>query len=487
MKPRTSKPRRSGGGASTPSRGGGSTACSADPPAASCSAWSGSGSGGSGLARALTRRRRPKLQVAGPAARCGQLALELLLVLQQSLQVLQRFGRDAGVGRQPDGGIERAGQGLACSAPPRPPAKAPSRARQACRPARRLARSSLGMKTGSPSSAISGAAKAGGATLSTGGNAMPHIEHRRHRHGTEGDRAAWEPACAAYFSGPHIDEPYQGPGGEAFADRPDSIGRLRRGVAALPAAATAKASLSEPSAAPSSLRAAISSASLSRKPCGSPETVIVVRHRAGGTGMGAIAASYATCAITNGRLPPAGAFPASEDRLAPRAADRGRLPTLHGAPGPCCQLLARPVMRSSRRGRRRFSGISPALGISAAAGRGEPVSTVSFFPPPSAVEPLPLCPLAADVSTRRASGSRRRRRARLGPLRRPTAGANLGDAIGQGAPLIAARRTPRLTRCRRRAAAPMRRISPMKCAACRASRSCVAASSARSLAMVAAC
>jgi hypothetical protein len=34
---------------------------------------------------------------------------------------------------------------------------------------------------------------------------------------------------------------------------------------------------------------------------------------------------------------------------------------------------------------------------------------------------------------------------------------------------------------------PMRRISPMKCAACRASRSCVAASSARSLAMVAAC
>ena len=34
---------------------------------------------------------------------------------------------------------------------------------------------------------------------------------------------------------------------------------------------------------------------------------------------------------------------------------------------------------------------------------------------------------------------------------------------------------------------PMRRISPMKCAAWRAKRSCVAASSARSLAMVAVC
>ena len=137
-------------------------------------------------------------------------------------------------------------------------------------------------------------------------------------------------------------------------------------------------------------------------------------------------------------------------------------------------------MRSSRRGRRRLSGISLALGISAAAGSERGALGRIFF----RRRQLNRCRCVRWPPAPQAAGSLRR--ARLGPLRRPAAGADLGHALDQRAPLFAARRPPRLTR-RLRRPPPMRRISPMKCAAWRASRSCVAASSARSLAMVAVC
>ena len=77
-----------------------------------------------------------------------------------------------------------------------------------------------------------------------------------------------------------------------------------------------------------------------------------------------------------------------------------------------CQLLARPVMRSRRRGRRRLPGISPALGISAAAARPLEFSVNSRFV--AAASPLPLrAPTGAaswrlDVSASAAPPSHRR-------------------------------------------------------------------------------
>ena len=92
------------------------------------------------------------------------------------------------------------------------------------------------------------------------------VQRRRPGHGTECIRRLGD-LRAARFPEPRLDEPHEGAGGEALPDGADAIGKLRSRVACFIAAAVARASLSEPSAAPSSLSAAISSASLSLKLC----------------------------------------------------------------------------------------------------------------------------------------------------------------------------------------------------------------------------
>ena len=256
---------------------------------------------------------------------------------------------------------------------------------------------------------------------------------------------------------------------------------------AFAAAAIAKASPSEPSAAPSSLRAAIPSTSLSRKPCCSPETGSSSPPSAGGTGMGAIAASYATACNRQWPAPARRRIPRDRNYLAPRAADRGRLPTpqcaglflsAFGQTGDAIEQARPTALLWYLAGFRHFCG------------GGESGATCGRFFSRPRLRPShwhcarwqrqrgPRCvELPARASSSGASRSSPPACRRCGP--------------GQRARPGCARSSPRTGRRTWPGAVvwppPMRRISPMKCAACRASRSCVAASSARSLAMVAAC
>src|SRR5262245_61787211 len=152
-------------------------------------------------------------------------------------------------------------------------------------------------------------------------------------------------------------------------------------------------------------------------PCGSCDVV----SSPPGAGISTIATSDPAC--TQRRPAPAAAhFPAPN--LVRGRDPRGRQPTPYPfrldpiSPGRGLgslalrslafrsQPLPRPVMRSSRRGRRRLSGRSPVLGngaAAAAAGSATGVPATSLFSGVGA--PSPLWPLAPGDESRRGAGS----------------------------------------------------------------------------------
>ena len=155
-------------------------------------------------------------------------------------------------------------------------------------------------------------------------------------------------------------------------------------------------------------------------------------------------------------------------------------------------------MRSSRRGRRRSPDILVAWGISAAGASELGFSAGARVAPAAAAAAVVVSAVTVAGRLERLGGDRLGRRVAVAAeLMVVALAAALAAMAGRCVFVICETRSASrcsLPRWGRRACpdvgtepAPMRRISSMKCAACRASRSCAAASSARSLVMVAAC